>query len=97
MDKDLRELQMLRLDLMVTFMLCPSGRVKYLELFQEPLRSAPTPLSFPEGEQVPPVDENEQTDLDAEEDDGENAGESSGGEEEDGSDGASNGGDDLFG
>ena len=59
--------------------------------------AAPTPLSFPEGEQVPPADEDEQTDLAADEDDGANAGDSSGGEEEDGSDGASNEGDDLFG
>ena len=73
------------------------GQGKIFRIIPGAPAAAPTPLSFPEGEQVPPVDENEQTDLDAEEDDGENAGESSGGEEEDGSDGASNGGDDLFG
>jgi aldose sugar dehydrogenase len=73
------------------------GQGKIFRIIPGAPAAAPTPLSFPEGEQVPPADEDEQTDLAAEEDDGANAGDSSGGEEEDGSDGASNGGDDLFG
>ena len=68
------------------------GQGKIFRIVPGAPETAPTPLSFPEGEQVPAAVEDEQTDPAAEEDDGENAGDSSGGEGEDGS-----GGSGLFG
>ena len=76
------------------------GQGKIFRIVPGAPEAAPAPLSFPEGEQVPAVDEDEQTDPAAEEDDGENAGDSSGGEGEDGSGGEGEDGSDgsgLFG
>lgn len=73
------------------------GQGKIFRVVPGAPEAAPTPLSFPEGEQVPAADEDEQSDPAADEGDGENGADSSGGEEGDGSDGASSGEDSLFG